>query len=136
MPRMVGDAGVLLDHLRHPGQGPQVVGKPGRPGASEQDLLNLGELLGRHPRRWSRRSLAAQRLLTALLPAPIPAAHVLPADAQLAHDLGLRDPAGEQRCRPQAELFLEVAVARRAPTPGATALLGRHDRSSHTNTSM
>jgi hypothetical protein len=136
MPWVVGDAGVLLDHLRHPWQGPQVVAKPGRPGTSEQHLLDPGELLGRDPRRWSRRTPAAQRLLAAVVPAAIPAADVLPADAQLAHDLSLGDLAGEQRCRLQAELFLEVAVARRAPTPDATALLGRHGRSSHTDTSM
>ena len=136
MPWVVGDTGVLLDHVRHPWQGPQAVAKPGRPGAGEQDLLDLGELLGRDPRRWSRRTPAAQRRLAALLPASIPAAHVLPADAQLAHDLGLGDLTGKQCCRLQAELFLEVAVARQAPTPDATALLGRHGRSSHTNTSM
>jgi hypothetical protein len=135
MPRMMSDPGVLLDDLRNPRQRPQVACEPARPGTGQQDLLDLGELLGRHPRRAARRAAAAQCLLAALLPAAIPAADVLAADAQLAHDLGLRDLMGEQRRGLKADLLLEIAVARRAPTDPATALLGRHDPSSHTNTS-
>ena len=135
MPRMMSDPGVLLDDLRNPRQRPQVACEPAGPGTGQQDLLDLGELPGRHPRRAARRAAAAQCLLAALLPAAIPAADVLAADVQLAHDLGLRDLTGEQRRGLKADLLLEIAVARRAPAPLATALLGRHARSSHTNAS-
>jgi hypothetical protein len=45
VPGVVGDPGVLLDHLGDPGQRPQVIGEPARPRAGEQDLLDLGKLL-------------------------------------------------------------------------------------------
>jgi hypothetical protein len=95
-----------------------------------------GQLLGRHPWPAARRPTATQRLHAALLPAPIPVAHVAPVGAQLTGDLCLGHLAGEQLCRSQAELFLGVTVAAWPPARALTALLGRHDRWSHTSTSM
>jgi excisionase family DNA binding protein len=63
-------------------------------------------------------------------------AHVAPIGPQLAGDLGLRDLTGEQLRGSEADLFLEITITGRAPSPPATALLGRHDPSSHTSTSM
>ena len=131
MPRMVDDPGVLGDHLRDPGQRPQVVREPAGPRPGEQDLLDLRELLKRHPGRRSGCTPAAQRLLATLPPPAIPAAHVLPAHAQLAGDLGLGHLTSEQPGRCQPDPLLGVTVTGRAPAHPATALLGRHDPSSH-----
>jgi len=126
MARMVDDAGPLPDHLRHPPQRPQIRAEPAGTGAGQQGLFDLGELLTGHPRGPAGRATAAQRGLAALLPAPIPAAHVLTADPQLAGDLGLGDPGGKQLRGTRADLVLGVTVAARAPTHPATARPGRH----------
>ena len=135
MPGVVSDAGQPFDHLRHPRQRPQIRGKAAGTSARKQGPLEIGELPWRDSRGPARRAAAAQPVLATLLPAAIPAADVLAADAQLAGDLCLGDLAGEQRRGLKADPLLEIAVARRAPTDPATALLGRHDPSSHTNTS-
>ncbi|HEX5877128.1 MAG TPA: hypothetical protein VF468_02215 [Actinomycetota bacterium] len=96
MSGVVGDPGQPFDHLCHPRQRPHVSGESAGAGASEQRLLDLGELLAGHLRGAARRPAAAQRLVAILLPAPIPAAHIAPVRAQLSGDLGLGDLAGEQ----------------------------------------
>jgi hypothetical protein len=121
---VVGDPGVLLDHLRHPGQGPQVVVEPARAGAGQQDLLDPGELRRAHPRGPPGCATATQRVLATGLPAAIPAAHVLAVDAQLVGDLGLWHLTGEQAGRPQPGLLLDVTVAWWSLTHPAAALLG------------
>jgi hypothetical protein len=128
MPRVVGDAGALLDDLRDAGQGPQIRAEPVGASAGQQRLLDLGQLRLADARGPARGAAAAQRVLAAVVPAAIPAADVLAADAELAGDLGLGHLTGKQRSRSEAELLLGVTVAARAPTRPATARLGRHRR--------
>src|SRR6266545_2192067 len=81
---MVGDPGHLLDHARDPGEGPVVGVEAVRAGALPQRLVDGVELLVGQARGGSGGAGAAQRLLSARLPAGVPAADVLAGHPELA----------------------------------------------------
>ena len=73
MTRMVLHPEVALDHLRNPGQGPQIGGKTGCQRSCQQGLLQLFPLLGcqsgRTPRMWPGFQGGGASLIQGLLPA-------------------------------------------------------------------
>src|SRR5512132_1531885 len=121
VPGMVADPGELLDHGRDARQGPVVVFEAVRAGALPERLVDQVQVLVGQARGVPGRAGAAQRLQPACLPAAVPAADVLPGDAELAGDLGLGAAGGEQRPGLHADGFERLAVTQ---TAGVAAVGG------------
>src|SRR6266508_587462 len=121
MPGMVADPGEPLDHggdaLKGPVVGVEAVGA----GALAQRLVDGGALGVRQARVRPGRAGAAQRLLSTLAPAGVPAADVLSGYPQLAGDLGLGVAGGKQGAGLHADAFERLAVAQ---TAGVAAVGG------------
>ena len=102
MAGVMAHPGQLGNHDCDPLQGPQVGLEPIRHGASQQGLLDLGELGGRQLGIGTGGTPAAQRLDAALGEAGVPDMGALARDAELAGDLGLGAALGEQLGRLEA----------------------------------
>src|SRR6266496_3885801 len=133
---MVGDPGQLLDHggdaLKRPVVGWEAV----RAGTLPQRLVDGVELGVGQARGGSGRAGAAQRLGPASSPLGVPAADVLPSDAEGAGDLGLGVAGGKQHAGLHADAFECLAVARTAGVASVggwshTAILPGQPRSCH-----
>lgn len=75
MPRVVLHPEGALDHLGHPGQGPQVGGEAGRLGSLAEDLLQALLLFGGQARSGARMGLGLQALQALPLHDALPAMH-------------------------------------------------------------
>jgi hypothetical protein len=104
---MVADPGQPLDHGSGAGKRPVVGVEAVRPGT-------LAQLLVGQARGGPGGAGATQRLLPARLPPAVPAADVLPGDAELVGDLGLGVAGGEQRAGLHADGFEGLAVTQAA----------------------
>jgi Type I restriction modification DNA specificity domain len=133
---MVGDPGQPLDHGGHAVKGPVVVVEAMRAGTLAQRLVDAVQLLLGQPWGVPGRAAACKRLRSTFAPQGVPAADVLPGDAQLAGDLGLGVAGGKQRPGLHADAFEGLAVAQ-TPSVAAvggwshTAMLPAQPRSCH-----
>jgi len=107
---MVGDPGEPLDHGGHAVKGPVVGVEAVRAGTLPQRLVDAVQLLLGQPWGVPGRAAACQRLQPTGTPQRVPAAYVLPRDAQLAGDLGLGVAGGKQRAGLHADAFERLAV--------------------------
>jgi hypothetical protein len=110
------DAGQPFNDQRDAVQGPQLPDEPIGGGTFQQSLLDGGELLIRQAWRRAAGSAAAQRLGTALLPAGVPDTYGLRRHLELAGNLGLADPGGEQLgpAQPTGLQAVTLSLCRRA----------------------
>src|SRR5215212_2428565 len=121
MTGVVGDPGDLLDHRGDARKGPVVGVEAVRLGALSERLADRLKLSIGPARSVPGRSGTAQRLRPARAPAPMPAADVLPRDAESAGDLGLGAAGGEQLAGLETDTFEGLAVTQ---TTGVAAVSG------------
>src|SRR6266581_6411072 len=138
VPGVVGDPGQPPDHGGDAGLGPVVGVEAMGAGALAQGLIDGGELGVGQARRGAGGAGAAQRLGPARLPLGVPAAGVLPGDAEGAGDLGLGAAGGEQLAGLHADVFEGLAVAQTAGVAAVggwshTAMLPEHRRNERTS---
>src|SRR5215218_1896110 len=121
MTGVVGDPGDLLDHRGDARKG-AVVGVEAVPlGALSEGMADRLKLSLGQTRSVPGRSGTVQRLRPARAPAPMPAADVLPRDAESAGDLGLGAAGGEQLAGLETDTFEGLAVTQ---TTGVAAVSG------------
>src|SRR6266571_556175 len=135
---VVGDPGEPPDHAGDPVEGPVVGVEAVGAGALAERLVDGGELGVGQAQRGAGGAGAAQRLGPARVPADVPAADVLPGDAEGAGDLGLGAAGGEQRTGLHADVFERLAVAQAAGVAAVggwshTTILPATARSRHRN---
>src|SRR4029453_9516662 len=121
VPGMVADPGHLLDDRRDAGEGPVVGVEPVHVGALPERLLEVMELLVGQAAGAPVGAGAAQCVLPAGAPAGVPAADVLPGDAELVSDLGLGAAGGKECAGLQTDAFERLAVTK---TTGVAAVGG------------
>src|SRR5918994_7352935 len=108
---MVADPGQPLDHGGDARKGPVVGVEAVGAGALAQRLVDGGKLGLRQARGVPGGATACQRVGPAGAPLGVPAADVLPGDAQFAGDLGLGAAGGEQLAGLHADVVERLAVA-------------------------
>src|SRR6266571_6282130 len=118
---VVADPSCLLDHAGDAGHGPVVGVEAVGAGALPERPVDGGTLGLRQARVRPGGPTACQRVGPARSPPGVPAAGVLPGDAERAGDLGLGAAGGKQRTGLHADVFERLAVAQ---APGVAAVSG------------